>query len=89
MRANQNKQQLNIVALQKAVAVLNGQNFAGNGRGKRRAPSIPNIAIDDFGTYTDDEAANRAASPLPALAIPPPAAVITNGGGGQKISLLV
>uniref|UniRef100_A0A183C9D1 Reverse transcriptase domain-containing protein n=1 Tax=Globodera pallida TaxID=36090 RepID=A0A183C9D1_GLOPA len=87
MRANQNKQQLNIVALQKAVAVLNGingngHNFAGNGRGQRRAPSIPNIAINDFGTYIDDEAADRAAVPLPAPAIPPPA-VITNGGPNE------
>uniref|UniRef100_A0A183BZS1 C2H2-type domain-containing protein n=1 Tax=Globodera pallida TaxID=36090 RepID=A0A183BZS1_GLOPA len=55
-----------------------------NGAGQRRAPSIPNIAIDDIGTYTDDEAANRTASPLPAPATPTPA-VIANGGGLNQL----
>uniref|UniRef100_A0A183BPI9 C2H2-type domain-containing protein n=1 Tax=Globodera pallida TaxID=36090 RepID=A0A183BPI9_GLOPA len=53
-----------------SAPIPKGDNFAGNDGGQRRAPSIPKIAIDDFSTYTDDEAANRAASPLPALAIP-------------------
>uniref|UniRef100_A0A914GUG5 Chromodomain-helicase-DNA-binding protein 7 n=1 Tax=Globodera rostochiensis TaxID=31243 RepID=A0A914GUG5_GLORO len=60
-------------------------NDAGNGGGQRRAPSIPNITIDDFSTYTDGEAANSAIPlPAPAIPLPAPEGIITNGGAKQQ-----